>query len=198
MPTPVYQKSHSPAYLAGANSGFGNSHSNAPNPTPTPTYGTNPTPTPSPVCPTPICSTPAPTCPAPSPICVTPSPVCPTPTPSQAATTQSSTPTSGMQNGIWVENPSSITPANLAKLVNAKIFNVFILVGEWRAATHTIDYSTRGGTNSQMVSLIQTIKNYDSRFKVYAWVCWDLSTSNKVDLSQSSYRSTMYSQVLLV
>jgi hypothetical protein len=103
--------------------------------------------------------------------------------------------TSGLQNGVFVESTASITSDYLAKLVTGNMFNVFILVGEWRAATHTIDYSNRGGSSADMASLIHTIKSYDSRFKVYAWVCWDLSTSNKVDLSKSSYRSTMYSQV---
>ena len=96
-----------------------------------------------------------------------------------------------MQNGIAIQSTSSITSANLAKLVAGKVFNIIILVGDWHP-DYTINYYD---SSSHFSSLINTIHSYNSNFKVYAWVNWNVDSSTKIDLSQSGYRSTMYSAI---
>lgn len=94
-------------------------------------------------------------------------------------------------NGMTFTSFSSVTNANLAKLVTGNIFNVFLQVGEWQP-DHTIKYYYG---DSQFTSYINQFHSYDNRFKVYAWVTWNLDGTGNIDLSQSSYRSTMYSAI---
>jgi hypothetical protein len=97
-------------------------------------------------------------------------------------------------NAVWCY-PEDVSSSMLQTLVNGQVFNVFM--GFAFPNPSNLGSLNHKRSDAQTSNAVSLIKNYDSRFHVWAWVgTYPHDSSGAVDLSTSGNRALLVSPML--